>query len=327
MAMSASHISTTCSSNIYLNRISRWFQPRPRTFSGSASSHIQQRITNDDDEKIVEVDGFTLDCDHIPDRLPYDESSMPSEKDIVRTVFEIPKPRRLTPRNATITMLGSANAGKSTLMNLLIRNKVSAISPKRNTTRSNIMGVYSKGLTQLVFIDTPGIVPATESKLYYREMVTDAWNSVQEADIALLLIDAAKKITPVEEYLIKELASLDKPSNFKLSLVLNKVDLVHPKNRLLPLADQLNKRIDFDKTFMVSARNDDGVSDIKSYLIDNCQEGAWRYSSDTVTDLSLTERINEIVREQLFCRLNQEIPYQISLVITAFPLPIRCVLH
>lgn len=122
--------------------------------------------------------------------------------------------------------------------------------------------------------------------------------------------------------------------------LLAKVDLVKPKTKLLPLADSLNQKIFFDRTFMVSAEMDDGVSDIRvryhiiicyqacytivivlsshnsrqDYLVSNAKNGTWEYKNDVVTDMSLKDRVSEIVREQIFRRLHQELPYKISLV-------------
>lgn len=128
------------------------------------------------------------------------------------------------------------------------------------------------------------------------------------------MIDAAKKISNVEEHLLTELKKKKEgaglPCGSQLSLVLNKVDLVRPKRKLLPLTARLNEMVPFDKTFMVSAADNDGVDDIKRYLLQSSQPGDWAFPNDAVTDMPIQERICEVVREKMYGRMNQEIPYQ-----------------
>jgi GTPase len=208
-----------------------------------------------------------------------------------------------------IAVIGAPNAGKSTLVNQLVGAKVSIVSRKVQTTRMPVRGIAIEGTSQLVFIDTPGIF-APRRRLD-RAMVEAAWGGAGDADIVVVMIDAAKGL---EEDAERILGKLDR-SKASLVLVLNKIDRVK-KEHLLELAQQLNARVPFKHTFMISALTGNGVGDLKSYLAGAVAPGPWHYPAEDVSDTPLRLLAAEITREKLYDRLHDELPYQATVETT-----------
>jgi GTP-binding protein Era len=210
-----------------------------------------------------------------------------------------------------IAIIGAPNAGKSTLVNTLVGTKVAIVSRKVQTTRTTLRGIAIEGQSQLVFIDTPGIF-APRRRLD-RAMVEAAWGGAGDADMVLLVVDAARGI---DEDVERILARLEGRKPLPL-LALNKVDRVR-KERLLELAAQLNARVPFAATFMISALDGDGVADLKAHLARSVPVGPWHYPPDEVTDAPLRVLAAEITREKIYDRLHDELPYQIAVETTAW---------
>jgi GTP-binding protein Era len=202
-----------------------------------------------------------------------------------------------------VALIGAPNAGKSTLINALVRSKVSIVSHKVQTTRMPVRGIIVEGTSQLIFVDTPGIF-APKRRLD-RAMVTSAWAGAHDADLTGLLVDARKGLDEEVDAILTKLA--DAPG--RKFLVLNKVD-VTDKPALLALATALNQRVKFASTFMVSALTGDGVDDMRSWLAGEVPLGPWLYPEDQMSDAPLRQLAAEITREKLFHRLHQELPYQ-----------------
>lgn len=207
-------------------------------------------------------------------------------------------------RTAVITILGAPNAGKSTLLNELVGGKVSIVTPKAQTTRSRIRGICVEGDAQLVFVDTPGIFAARPA--FEKAMVEAAWQAV-DADEVMLVVDSSKGINDKLRHVIEGMKAHDT----KAILVLNKVDRVE-KPRLLELATALNQEGVFTETFMISALTGDGVSDLKHHLKENAPEGHWLYPEDQMSDINERLLSAEITREKLFLKLQQELPYSLT---------------
>lgn len=201
-----------------------------------------------------------------------------------------------------IAVIGAPNAGKSTLVNRVVGAKVSIVSPKVQTTRARVMGIAIKDRVQLVFIDTPGIFQPR--RRLDRAMVAAAWGGAGDADVKLLLVDAAKGIDKDTAAIIERM----KEENQRAHLVINKVDKIK-KPELLALVTELNAHEIFDDIFMISALNGDGVDDLVTFLADHMPEGPWHFPEDQVSDM--TERLlaAEITREKLYLQLRQELPY------------------
>ena len=202
-----------------------------------------------------------------------------------------------------VALIGTPNAGKSTLVNALVGSKVSIVSHKVQTTRALVRGIALAGDAQLVLVDTPGVF-APKRRLD-RAMVTTAWGSAHDADIVAVLIDARRGLDDDETAMLATVKDLRQPR----ILLLNKVD-VADKPGLLALAARLNAEIVFEATFMISALTGDGVDDLKAWLAQRAPAGPWHYPEDQISDAPLRQLAAEITREKLYHRLHQELPYQ-----------------
>ena len=202
-----------------------------------------------------------------------------------------------------IALIGAPNVGKSTLINALVGSKVAIVSHKVQTTRALLRGIAIVDGSQLVFIDTPGIF-APKRRLE-RAMVTNAWTGVHDADIAAVLVDAARGLDDEADSILARLVEIRQPK----ILLINKVDLVD-KSALLAIVKAANERVAFAATFMISALTGDGVADVKRWLAAHVPAGPWHYPEDQITDAPMRQLAAEITREKLFLRLHQELPYQ-----------------
>ncbi len=219
----------------------------------------------------------------------------------------VAKAKPKTTRAGFVAILGAPNAGKSTLLNRLIGEKISITSPKAQTTRMRVLGVLTEGDTQVGFIDTPGIFAAT--KRLDQAMVRAAWNSLEDADAIVLLMDVGARSDDKTGDIIGELRRRKKT----VVLALNKVDKINPA-KLLPLAAQLNDTGIVDDVFMISALNGDGVDDLKKHLKEKMPESPWFFDADQLSDLPAQILAAEITREQIYRQLQQELPYGATVV-------------
>lgn len=210
-----------------------------------------------------------------------------------------------------IALVGAPNAGKSTLLNALVGTKVSIVTHKAQTTRAQVRGVVTDEQAQIVFIDTPGIF-APKRRLD-RAMVDAAWTGAGDADFVALIIDAERGITDEVDALLEGLADVPHPK----VLVLNKVDLIK-REKLLALAESFNARINFERTFMLSALNGDGVKDFLAFCAERIPLGPWHFPEDQLTDLTLALTAAEVTREKLFLRIHDEIPYNVHIETETF---------
>ena len=201
-----------------------------------------------------------------------------------------------------VALVGAPNAGKSTLHNALVGQKVSIVTHKAQTTRAQIRGVVTDGPTQVVFIDTPGIF-APKRRLD-RAMVNSAWTGAGDADLVALIIDVERGITGEVDSLLQGLENIRQPK----ILVLNKIDLL-PHEKLLGLSAEINERLAFEATFMISATRGHGVGDFLHWVQSHVPAGPWHFPEDQLTDLTLALTAAEVTREKLFLRIHEEIPY------------------
>lgn len=201
-----------------------------------------------------------------------------------------------------VAVIGAPNAGKSTLVNQLVGQKVAITSAKAQTTRARLLGIALEGGAQIILADTPGIFEP--KRRLDRAMVSAAWEGTRTADAVLLVVDPIKQrkheLMPLLE------ALQDRPER-KL-LVLNKVD-ASAKEPLLALAQDLAGRVAFDEVFFVSALTGDGVPELKAYLAGLMPPGPWHYPEDQVSDASERLLATEVTREQLYRQLHDELPY------------------
>jgi GTP-binding protein Era len=208
----------------------------------------------------------------------------------------------MSERFGTVAVVGAPNAGKSTLVNAIVGQKVAIVSAKAQTTRTRLMGVAMAGEAQILLLDTPGIF--TPKRRLDRAMVAAAWGGAQDADLIALVIDAKTGASMRIEEMLDTLKSRAEPK----WLVLNKVDLT-PKEQLLGLTAQMSERIAFEEIFMVSATTGDGVADLKAALARRMPEGPWHFPEDQVSDVTDRMLAAEITREQLYHQLHAELPY------------------
>lgn len=213
-------------------------------------------------------------------------------------------------RCSFVAVIGAPNAGKSTLVNQLVGTKVSIVSHKVQTTRIPVRGIVIEGRSQLVFLDTPGIF--RPRRRLDRAMVDAAWAGILDADVVVLLVDAVKGIDEDVELVLQRLAQ----SSGAKALVLNKVDRLHDKRKLLELSRELTSRIAFNRVFMISALTGSGTDDLKTYLAETAPTGPWHYPEDEVSDLSERRLAAEITREKIYARLHDELPYAVTVETT-----------
>ncbi len=206
-----------------------------------------------------------------------------------------------------VAVIGAPNAGKSTLVNALVGQKVAITSAKAQTTRVRLMGIAIRDEAQLLLVDTPGIF-SPERKLD-RAMVSAAWGSSEGADIIALVVDAKAKMSKKTDQIVEALAGREG----RKILVLNKVDIA-AKDKLLIQTQKLTEKLAFEEVFFVSSTTGDGVPELKNWLADNMPEGPWHFPEDEVSDASERILATEITREQLYRQLHNELPYASAVV-------------
>jgi len=203
-----------------------------------------------------------------------------------------------------ISVLGLPNAGKSTLVNALVGQKISIVSRKVQTTRSRVLGIIIHDRTQVILIDTPGIF--MPKKTLEKAMVSAAWESMNDADVTLHLVDVSQKNAGQENEIITQRLQGQK----NCILVLNKTDKVK-KPDLLGFAQEMNENFPYVATFMVSALKGQGVNDLLLDIAGRLPPGPWMFPKDQITDMPMRLLAAEITREKIFNQLHQELPYAI----------------
>ncbi|WP_242097224.1 MULTISPECIES: GTPase Era [unclassified Sphingomonas] len=201
-----------------------------------------------------------------------------------------------------VAVVGAPNAGKSTLVNALVGQKVAIVSPKAQTTRAKLLGVAIEGATQLLLVDTPGIF-APQRRLD-RAMVAAAWSGTEGADVIALVVDGKGGLPEKVVAIVESLKDRPEP----VHLILNKVDIA-AKPKLLLHAERLNAIRPFAETWFVSAETGDGVPELKRAFAALMPEGPWHYPEDQVSDATERALASEVTREQLYLQLHAELPY------------------
>jgi len=205
-------------------------------------------------------------------------------------------------RCGLVAVLGAPNAGKSTLVNALVGQKVAIVSPKAQTTRARLMGIALEGEAQILLVDTPGIF--APNRRLDRAMVRAAWEGADDADRIVLVIDAAAKLGGKVEQMIEGVEARPEPR----VIVLNKVDIAK-KDDLLILAARLSERLKPEAVFMISASIGDGVPELKTHLAAAMPQSPWHFPKDQLTDVTDRMVAAELTREQLYHQLHAELPY------------------
>lgn len=209
-------------------------------------------------------------------------------------------------KHGTIAIVGAPNAGKSTLTNALLGQKLSIVSPKVQTTRNSIRAIVIDGESQIILIDTPGIFIPREDKILERIIVKSAWQALREANHICFVVDATIGMNRENSRILGDL----KKENLPLTVVINKIDLLK-KSALLETFAKLSELGIID-IIPLSAKTNDGVDKLKKFLSDKCQDSGWIYDEDQITDAPMRFIASEITREKLFLKLNQELPYSLN---------------
>ncbi len=211
-------------------------------------------------------------------------------------------------RAGFVALIGEPNAGKSTLLNRMVGAKVSIVTHKVQTTRARIRGVCMEGVSQIVFVDTPGIF--RPRRRLDRSMVKAAWGGATDADVVVLLIEANRGLTEGVQAIIARIAD-EMPRGKPVALAINKIDRVKAEV-LLALAETCNTAFPFAKTFMISAEKGYGVKDLREWLAEQVPPSPWYYPEDQIADLPMRMIAAEMTREKLTLRLHEELPYQLT---------------
>lgn len=229
-------------------------------------------------------------------------------------------------KSAFIALVGKPNVGKSTLLNQLIGQKISATSRRPQTTRRKVAGICTIGETQLIFYDTPGLLKAKD-RLQER-MVSAARGSVLGVDLAVLVTEPSSKISPADRSFIE----LFKKQKLPAILVINKIDLLKDKEKLLEMIKQYHELYDFAAVVPLSAKKKDGVDRLKKEILSFSYESVHYFPDDMVTDQAERTLAAEAVREKILIHMREEIPHGVAVETELFErrrgkLQIRCVIY
>ncbi len=210
-----------------------------------------------------------------------------------------------------VALIGRPNVGKSTLMNALLGHKLSIVTPKPQTTRRRVLGILSEQDYQMIFLDTPGLlIPRYRLQ---ETMVKAAKNAIEEADVLLFIIEPENKISPDNRSILSDLVQTKKPT----ILTINKIDLIE-KDKLLPIIENYSKNFSLTSIIPISAHKADGLDKLKRLLIDNLPVGFPFYPPDTITDQPERFFVAEIIREKIFQKYGEEIPYSTTVSVEEF---------
>jgi GTP-binding protein Era len=211
-------------------------------------------------------------------------------------------------RAGFVSIAGRPNAGKSTLLNALVGQKVAITAHQPQTTRTSVQGVLTTPDVQIVFIDTPGIHKS--DNLFNKRMMDTVRGALQDRDMVLYLADATKRVAEEDEHAV---SALDKSS--KALLVLNKIDRVEDKRNLLPLIQRYLELFPFSETIPISARTREGVDELRRLVTGYLPEGPAIFPEDYLTDQPMRFLAGEIIRERILHTLRQEVPHAVAILI------------
>ena len=210
-----------------------------------------------------------------------------------------------------VAIVGRPNVGKSTLMNQILDTKVAIVTPKAQTTRNKIQGIYTTDTEQIIFIDTPGIHKSFNE--LGENMNQAAYDSLDGIDAVLLMVDSTKEFGDLDAEIVERFKKIREPK----FLVLNKIDLVKDINKLNELIKQYDE-INFVKILKISAVNNLGVDELLTSLVSVLEEGPQYYPSDQLMDQPERFMVKEIIREKVLLLTSQEIPYAVAVEIESF---------
>jgi GTP-binding protein Era len=214
-------------------------------------------------------------------------------------------------RSGFVSIVGRPNVGKSTLLNSILGQKVAIASPKPQTTRNKILGIYNHAQGQVLYLDTPGLHRA--KGLLNKYMVDQALAACNDVDAILFLVEATDSLGGGDDFILELLAK----GKGRVILVINKVDLIE-RPKLLPLIEAYAGRFPFEAIIPVSALTGEGVEDLNKTVMALLPQGPQYYPEDMVTDLPERFIVAEMVREQVLKQVHEEIPYGVAVVVESF---------
>lgn len=222
------------------------------------------------------------------------------------------------PRFGTVSIAGRPNAGKSTLLNGLLGTKLAIVSGKPQTTRHSIMGVWTEGGAQAVFFDTPGIHKS--DTLMNRKMMQNVRASLESRDLLLYVADAhalddSGELPQADKEALDTLRKAREDGSVPAFLVLNKIDLIADKHKLLPRLQAFQAAMEFDEFFPVSAKTGEGVEALKESIVKRLPEGENIYDEDYLTDLPERAIAAEVIRERILEHTSEEVPHSVAVLI------------
>lgn len=221
-------------------------------------------------------------------------------------------------RSGFVGIIGAPNAGKSTLLNQILGQKISITSKKPQTTRDRILGIMNRPFSQIIFIDTPGIHKSTT--LLNKRIVDQALTALVDVDVILFMVDAARRNYAAEKMIVSRLNQSGK----KVILALNKIDIVE-KTHVYPLVEDFKQLYDFTAIVPVSAKKNTQVSSLIDEVEKSLSVGPRLYPDETFTDVSEKFMIKEIIREKVFRLTGMEIPYSSAVTVDAFDIEKKCI--
>ncbi len=210
-------------------------------------------------------------------------------------------------KSGFIALIGKPNVGKSSLLNEIIGEKIAIMSPKPQTTRNNILGIYTNESMQAIFIDTPGLHNAKSA--LNKKMVDESYKSLKGVDICILMMDSSKPISDYEKKLIEKLKNYTIP----VFLVLNKIDLIS-KSELIKKLEEANSLMPFKEIFPLSVKNKDNIDTLLNKVYEYLEEGPMYYPSEQITDVSEKFVVSELIREKVLLLTNEEVPHSVAVV-------------
>ena len=214
-------------------------------------------------------------------------------------------------KSGYVSIIGEPNVGKSTLLNAVIGEKLAIVTPKPQTTRNRITGILTADSHQIIFLDTPGVI--TPKYRLHDQMVKTAYTAITDADIVLYMIDVSRLNSGIEEKILDQL----KKAAQQVILVINKIDLIS-NPALLPIIASYQEKFPFLEIIPISATTGDGVLQLRETIVKHIPEGPPYFPPDQLSDLPKRFFISETIREKIFLRTNQEIPYASSVVVEEF---------
>ena len=214
-------------------------------------------------------------------------------------------------KSGYVSIIGEPNVGKSTLLNAMIGEKLAIVTPKPQTTRNRITGIVTTDSHQIIFLDTPGVL--TPKYRLQEQMVKAAYTAITDADLVLYMVDVNRLNSGIEEKILDEL----KKAAQQVILVINKIDLI-PNPALLPIIASYQEKFPFVEIIPTSATTSDGVPQLRESIIEYLPEGPSYFPPDQISDLPERFFVSETIREKIFFRTSQEIPYASSVVVEEF---------